>query len=108
MLTDFGAEHSFAAGGARLREHCGFSLNAPAVRMVTLAHAGRAGQVLAKVYQKSFRILPAKGARALVAEANGTMVCTVDPNRARAGKRPRQWKEMRLLAARAQGAAQAT
>jgi hypothetical protein len=36
------------------------------------------------------------------------LICTVDPDRARGGQRPRQWKEMRLLAAQAQGAVQAT
>ena len=46
VLTDFGTEHSpsamssgpngFGAGGARLREHFGFSLNASALRPVTL------------------------------------------------------------------------
>jgi len=107
VLTDFGAEHSFAAGCARLREHYGFSLNASAVRTVTLAHAERAAQVLATGYQQSFRSLPAKGAGTLVAEADGTMICTVGPDRARVGQRPRQWKEMRLLAAQAQGATQA-
>lgn len=108
VLTDFGAEHSFAAGGARLREHYGFSLNASALRTVTLRHAQRAAQTLAAGYQESFRILPAEGAGAVVAEADGTMICTVEPGRARAGTRPRQWKEMRLLAAQAQGSARAS
>ena len=133
VLTDFGAEHSFAAGCARLREHYGLRLNASAVRTVTLPfrqaqgpepaegrHAQRAARTLAARYQESFRILPAEGAGAVVAEADGTMICTVEPGRARrggggdkrgkvdgrAGPRPRQWKEMRLLAAQAQGSVQ--
>lgn len=106
VLTDFGAEHSFAAGCARLREHYGFSLNASAVRTVTLQHAARAAQTLEAGYQESFRSLPATGAGAVVAEADGTMICTVAAGGARAGARPRQWKEMRLLAAQAQGSAQ--
>lgn len=103
-LTDFGVEHSFATGCARLREHYGFSLSASAVRTVTLHHAARAAQSLEAGYRESFRSLPALGPEAVVAEADGTMICTVDPGRARTGTRPRQWKEMRLLAAQAQGA----
>jgi len=106
VLTDFGAEHSFAAGCARLQEHYGFSLNASAVRTVTLRHAARAAQTLEVGYQESFRILPATGAGVLVAEADGTMICTVEAGGGRTGARPRQWKEMRLLAAQAQGSAQ--
>lgn len=106
VLTDFGVEHSFVAGCARLREHYGFSLNASAVRTVTLQHAARAAQTLEVGYQQSFRILPTTGAEAVVAEADGTMICTVEADRPRAGARPRQWKEMRLVAAQAQGSAQ--
>ena len=39
----------------------------------------------------------------MVAEADGTMICTVEPGQPRHGSRPRQWQEMRLLAAQAQG-----
>ena len=106
VLADFGAEQAFAAACARLQEHYGFSLGASAVRTVTLQHAARAAQTLEAGYEESFRILPAEGAGAVVAEADGTMICTVAPGGARAGKRPRQWKEMRLLAAQAQGSAQ--
>ena len=35
----------------------------------------------------------------MVAEADGTMLCTVEAGNSRRGRRPRQWKEMRLLAA---------
>ena len=107
-LTDFGIEHSFAAGCARLQEHYGFSLNASAVRTVTLAHAARAVQAVKAQDRQSFRVLPARGAAAVVAEADGTMICTVAPGGRRAARRPRQWKEMRLLAAQAQGASQST
>lgn len=103
VLSDFGAEHSFAQGCARLQEHYGFSLNASAVRTVTLLHAQRAAQTLAAEYQESFRELPAQGAATMVAEADGTMICTVEPDQPRQGPRSRQWQEMRLLAAVAQG-----
>ena len=73
---------------------------------MTLQHAARAAQTLEAGYQESFRILPAQGAEAVVAEADGTMICTVERGRTRAARRPRQWKEMRLLAAQAQGRVQ--
>lgn len=106
-LTDFGAEHSFAKANQRLGEHYGFTLNATAVREVTLRHARRAQAHLAAEYTESFRTLPAQGAAQVVAEADGTMLCTVAPS-ARTGRRPRLWKEMRLVAARAQGEVAAT
>jgi len=102
-LCDFGAEDSFARANARLREHYGFALNASAVREVTLRHAARAAGQLAEHYAQSFRVLPRKGPSRVVAEIDGTMICTVEAGRARTQARPREWKEMRLSAARAQG-----
>ena len=40
------------------------------------------------------------GAEHVIAQADGTMICTVKPG-IRKGKRPREWKEMRLVAAQA-------
>ena len=42
----------------------------------------------------------AVGAGYVIAEADGTMICTVQPG-PRKGKHPREWKEMRLVAAQA-------
>lgn len=78
------------------------------MRSVTLAHAKRAGEMLEGDNAESFRILPKRGAAFVVAEADGTMICTVEGGRARNERRPRQWKEMRLVAARAQGEVEAT
>jgi hypothetical protein len=47
-----------------------------------------------------FRLLPPQGAAQVIAEADGTMICTVAPG-TRKGERPRDWKEMRLVAAQA-------
>jgi len=102
VLTDFGCEHSFAHAAGRVREHYGFEISISAVRQTTLAHAQRASQQLAAEYQKPFRLLPAKGAEQVIAEADGTMICTVAPGK-RKDKRPRDWKEIRLAAAQAQG-----
>lgn len=97
-LTDFGCEHSFARAVKSLREHYGFELGPSAVRKAALAHAQRAKETLEKEYTEPFRLLPAEGPAQVIAEADGTMICTVTPG-SRKNKRPRQWKEMRLLAA---------
>ena len=104
-LTDFGCEHSFAHAAARVREHYGFAIGVSAVRGATLEHAQRADKKLAGHYQEPFRILPAVGAEHVIAEADGTMICTVAPGKRR-DKKPREWKEMRLTAAQAQGKAE--
>lgn len=105
VLTDFGCEHSFGHAAARVLEHYGFEISASAVRATTLAHAQRAAQQLAEEYRESFRRLPAVGQEHVIAEADGTMICTVAPGK-RKGKRPRDWKEIRLSAAHAQGKAE--
>lgn len=99
VLTDFGSEHSFEHAAARVLEHYGFEINVSAVRQATLRHARRAEQMLRKEYQEPFRLLPAAGDPYVVAEADGSMVCTVAPG-PRTGKKPRDWKEIRLAAAR--------
>lgn len=99
VLTDFGSEHSFQHAAARVLEHYGFEINASAVRNATLHHAGRAEQILQKEYQEPFRLLPAMGESYVVAQTDGSMVCTVAAGR-RKGKKPRDWKEIRLAAAR--------
>lgn len=101
-LTDFGCEHSFGQATARVREHYGFEIGSSAVRAATLTHAQRAAQQLEEEYQEPFRLLPLKGAERVIAQADGTMICTVAAGK-RSGKRPREWREMRLTAAQAQG-----
>lgn len=101
MLTDFGCEHSFARAAQSVLEHYGFEIGASAVRTTTLEHAQRARAMLQEGYGQSFRALPAVGATQLIAEADGTMICTLAAG-PRKGKRPREWKEMRLVAAQAQ------
>jgi len=90
VLTDFGCEHSFKHAAARVREHYGFEINASAVREATLENAQRAQQILEKQYDEPFRALPTVGAEYVVAEADGSMVCTVGSG-TRKGKRPREW-----------------
>lgn len=102
VLTDFGIEHSFQHAAARVLEHYGFDINTSAVRNATLQSAHRAEQILQKEYEQPFRALPAVGTEHVVAEADGSMICTVAPG-PRTGKKPREWKEVRLTAAQALG-----
>ena len=104
VLTDFGCEHSFGRATQSVQEHYGFELGASAVRTATLEHAQRARQKLQKEYAQGFRMLPAVGAAHVIAQTDGTMICTGEPG-ARKGQRPREWKEMRLVAAQAKDSA---
>ena len=104
MLTDFGSEHSFARAAGSVLEHYGLAINVSAVRTATLAHAQRARGQLQAEYEQPFRVLPAEGKPHVIAQADGTMICTVQPG-SRQGKRPREWKEMRLVAAQAKDSA---
>ena len=98
-MCDFGAEHSFGAANKRLKEHYGFELNASAMRSATLKIAARAEKTLIKEYTKSFRELPTKGPAVIIAEADGSMLPTVAPGLPRDAKRPRDWREVRLVCA---------
>jgi hypothetical protein len=108
VLTDFGIEESFAAGNRRLVEHYGFSLDASALRTATLTHARRAAEVVAAETAQPYRSLPAQGPATILAEADGSMVCTVPAATARAAARPRQWQDIRLVAAQAVGCTETT
>lgn len=102
VLSDFGAEHAFAQAALRVKEHYGFELHASAVRAATLETAERAREKLETKYAQPYRVLPATGQKRIIAEVDGTMICTVQPGRRKA-RRPREWKEMRLVAAQVQG-----
>ena len=104
VLTDFGSEHSFARAAGSVLEHYGFAIGVSAVRTATLPHAHRARAQLQAEYEQPFRVLPATGAEQVIAQADGTMICTVQAG-PRKGKRPREWKEMRLVAAQAKDSA---
>jgi hypothetical protein len=106
VLTDFGCEHSFAKAAQSVREHYGFEMGASAVRQATLAHAQRARAKLEKEYAQPFRRLPALGQEHVIAQSDGTMICTVQSG-PRQSKRLRQWKEMRLVGAQAKESATA-
>ena len=112
VLTDFGAEKSFAQASAQLWEHYGVSLDPSSVRQVVVQQAQRAegfvqGQhqeaVVTYQGQKSWR----PGVPWLVVESDGSMVRTgeleldpgggLSPKRHRPKKRRQtQWREVRL------------
>lgn len=98
-ICDFGIEQSFARANERLKIHYGFELNTSCMRTVTLHHARRAARKLEQGYEQPYRLLPAQGQDWIIAQADGSMICTVEPS-SRQSRRPRQWKEMRLAAAR--------
>lgn len=100
VLTDFGCEHAFGRAAQSVREHYGFEIGISAIRLTTLKHSKRALQKLQKQYDQPFRVLPTQGEQLMIAQADGTMICTVKPG-PRNGKRPREWQEMRLVAAKA-------
>jgi hypothetical protein len=104
VLTDFGCEHSFARAAGSVLEHYGFEIGVSATRTATLEHAQRARAQLQAEYAEPFRVLPAVGSEHVIAQADGTMICTVQAG-PRKAKRPREWKEMRLAAAQALGSA---
>lgn len=104
-MSDFGIERSFQRAAASVKEHYGFEIGASAVRVSTLDHARRAREVLEDEYEEPFRILPAKGQEHVIAQADGSMVCVVEPGQ-RQSARPRQWKEIKLVVAQAKDSAQ--
>ncbi len=104
VLTDFGCEHAFGRAAQSVREHYGFEVGASAVRVTTLKHSQRARQKLQAHYEQPFRVLPALGDKYVIAQADGTLIRTVAPG-PRKGKRPRDWQEMRLVAAQAKDSA---
>jgi len=107
VLADFGCEHSFARAAGSVQEHYGFAIGSGAIRAATLEHAGRARNKLQKQYDQPFRVLPEVGAEHVIAQTDGTMICTVAPG-SRKSRRPREWKEMRLVAAQAKGSCRTT
>lgn len=104
MLTDFGADESFAAATAKVREHYGVEVNPERARQVCLQHATR---LAARPAEACARLRPS-GPDWIVAEADGTMLPIVDTSTAPPGADRRKhrrvhWQEARVMAARALG-----
>jgi hypothetical protein len=98
------ADEAFASAAVKLKEHYGVQIATERVRRVCLKHA----QGMGRYQAGATRSLAAQGAGAIITEADGTMVPTVDSSQAPQGADRRKhrriaWQEMRLVAARAQG-----
>jgi hypothetical protein len=93
VVVDFGAEHSFARGVDRIREHYGIDVPVETIRQHTLRH-GRSIHQLGPE--------PMAPAKTLIAQMDGTMVPVMEPGKGsdrRKGKRL-LWREARLCLAR--------
>lgn len=98
-LTDFGIDESFGTARTKVKEHYGLDIGPEAVRAVTLEHARAAQSWASECSPKDFRALPAHGPETLVCEADGSFLRLVQSGLPRKGTRPREWKEVRVLAA---------
>jgi len=98
-LADFGIDESFVVARTKLKEHYGLDVGAEAVRVATLEHARAAQSWSKQCDPKDFRALPAQGSETLVCEADGSFLRLVRSGLSRKGARPRDWKEVRVLAA---------
>lgn len=103
-ICDLAADEAFAKAAAKLHEHYGLRVAVERVRRVCLRHARGMG----RHQVEAPRSLPARGAAAIITEADGTMIptveCTAGPGRGDRRKQRRcAWQEMRLVAARARG-----
>lgn len=101
VLTDFGAEESFARAATRVQEHYGICLAASAVRACTLKH-GRSIQEAAQKVQHP-------PAEAIITEMDGSLIPVVKTTRQSGDRRTGKtlfWREVRLCSARAVGKAQ--
>jgi hypothetical protein len=101
VVTDFGADESFARAAAKVKEHYQIELCAGTLRKVTQEHGGR----MQSVPERKLR-LPAGGVRELVAETDGSMVpCVVLKKGVGDGRKRREvcWKEAKLSLVREPG-----
>lgn len=102
-MTDFGAEVSFAQASARLQQHYGIEVPPTAVRRVSLHHGRQLQDWTPPTH-------PTTEATRLINECDGSLIPlreALTTNAAGQRTMPRAWKEVRLCAARAEGAAQA-
>lgn len=88
MLTDFGADHSFAQAVAKVKEHYLIDLPASAARTYTQKHATQIKQSEPEVTS-----LPAGGVAQVIAETDGCLIPIVKI----AAKGPKDRRKRRLL-----------
>jgi len=103
VLSDFGAEVSFARAVSKLREHYGIEVPSGAVRQITEHHAGKMLQE-----QKALTELSERGSEArIIGEMDGSLVpvVTIREGSGGDGRKTRSvcWQEARLALARVPG-----
>lgn len=94
-----GSHESFQNATRSFRELFGQEIPVSAARTLTLSHAHGIETRCRALNKESFRALPQEASQTLVAQADGSMVATVAAGLKRNEKRPRQWREARLVCA---------
>ena len=103
-MSDFGLEQSFSRAARSTQEHYGFEISPSTVAKVTGKHAGRIAEQ--QKQRPAVGVLPADGAKQLIAQSDGSFVriVTTDPQQQDARKsRTVDFQEARLCASTAQG-----
>ncbi len=103
-MSWLGADHSFQSASEAAEELLGIETSKSTLRQVTLKHADAISKQQRQQEECSYRSMPAIGAKQLIAQADGSMARTVGPGLERNAKRPRQWREIRLVSVQAYGA----
>lgn len=101
VLTDFGAESSFAHATQRLKEHYGIEVPISAVREQTLRH----GRAIAGIGEQ---LSPPRACKEIITQIDGSMIPAMKPGRGKDARKGKSlfWREVRLCSARAQGQSQ--
>lgn len=103
-MSDFGLEQSFSRAARSTQEHYGFEISPSTVAKVTGKHAERIAEQ--QKQRPAVGVLPADGAKQLIAQSDGSFVriVTTDPQQQDARKsRTVDFQEARLCASTAQG-----
>ena len=97
VLSDFGAESSFARSVARIKEHYGIVVPTAAVREQTLRH----GRAIAAVPSSN----GAKAAPQIITEMDGCLIPVMQPGQGEDGRKNKTlfWREVKLCSARPGG-----
>ncbi len=119
VLTDFGAEKSFAGASSQLKEHYGVELHPSSIRQVVIRPAQRAEELVTKEHREAITSYQREQRRRdgkpwLIVQSDGSMVRTgklgLDPAGGLSPKRQRpkrrrqtQWKEVRLSTVQVSG-----
>jgi len=101
VLTDFGAESSFAQAVQRVKEHYGIEVPISAVREQTLRH----GRAIGSVAERVPAVVPSQE---IITQLDGSMVPVMKPGSGEDARKGKTlfWREVRLCCARGQGQSQ--